>query len=643
MERELFGGHRELDTGYARHEMARLNISFRGMARRIPHLVAQSVRLAWATDRAALLLVAGAELGQGLGTAFGLLATNRVLVELFAAGPTPERVRAALPSLLWVACASALIAVLRGVSTAATGRLEPKVERAANVRLLRPVIHVELADLERAEFRRLLDSARYGTDSARRMISHSVGVLNALVSLAAAAGVLAVLHPALLPMLLLIALPKGYGTIRSARRMYQSIQVWLEHLRKRHQLSQLLTGQEAAAEVRVHGAGPHLLGHFERMSQEHETEQARLARAEAATDLASSAVSGLATAATYGLLGLLLQGGVIPLAVAGTAVIAIRNSTSQLGQLVRQVNHLYEQSLFYLDLEKAVSNAADRAMPTDGHVLKRAPQEIRFDHVTFTYPDRPTPAVDDVSFTVRQGEIVALVGDNGCGKSTTARLLAGLYLPDRGHILVDGTDIRELDRASLFQHVALIDQSFMEWPFTAGKNIHLGRPSDPYSPSDIHRAAAYAEADAVIAELPQGLNTLLDRNYHQGVGLSGGQWQRMALARATFRAAPIVIADEPTAALDARSEIAAFERIRRLADQGATIILISHRMASCRHADTIYVLDHGRLVEHGTHTELLTRPGSRYAAAYKLQADQYAHVPGPAAAANVDRGDRLRG
>ncbi|MCC2278754.1 ABC transporter ATP-binding protein/permease [Streptomyces sp. ET3-23] len=621
---ELFGGRRVLDRGFARHEQAGLQMSFLAMARRIPHLVARTAGLAWSVDRTALCTVAAAEAGQGLGAAFGLLATNRVLVRLFAAAPTAQRVEAALPSLAWVAAASALVAVLREISKAATGRLEPKVERAAAVQLLRPVIGAELAAIEDPEFRRLLDSAQYGTDAARRMVHLNVAVVNALISLASAAGVLAVLHPVLLPMLVLIALPKGCGAVRSARRRYRSIQAWLEHLRKRHQLAGLLIEQHTATEIRVHAVGPYLLRHFEAMSQEGEDEQARLARAEAATGLAAGAGSGIATAATFVVLGVLLTTGMIPLAVAGTAVIAIRTSTLQLGSFVGQVNQLYEESLFYTDLERAVARAVERAIPQHGTDVGKPPDEIRLENVTFTYPDRSAPAVDDVSLTVRRGQIVALVGENGSGKTTLSKLLAGLYMPDKGRITWDGTDITDLDRSSLFAHVTLIAQDFMRWPFTARTNILVGRPDVGPDPGRIDRAAAYAEADAVIAELPKGLDTLLDRNYSEGVNLSGGQWQHFALARAKFREGSVIIADEPTAALDARSEIAAFARIRELAADGCTVILISHRMASCRHADTIYVLHHGRLAEQGTHAALLARPGSLYASYYNLQADQFA-------------------
>ncbi|AXI81693.1 ABC transporter ATP-binding protein [Peterkaempfera bronchialis] len=599
-----------------------MDMSFLAMARRLPRTALRAFTLAWAADRRALLSVLAAETGQGAARAFGLLATNLVLVELFAAGPTPDRVRSALPSLAWVAAAGALGAVLAAWSTAATGALEPKVERLATVRYLRRAARVELEAVEDSEFHRLLDSAQYGAEAARRMVGYSVGVLNALLALVAAGGVLAVLHPLLLPLLLLIALPRGWASVRTARRRYQSFLAWLEHARARRVLAELITSREAAQEVRVHGAGGFVLDHFERMAARAEAEQTRLARAEAVTDVTASALAGVAAGATYLALGLLLVSGGMPLAVAGTAVLAIRTGTADLGSLVMQVNLLYEQALFFQDLERVSEEAERRAIPVGGAAVAERPQLVRFEQVCFAYPDRKAPALHQVSLTLRQGEIIALVGENGSGKTTLAKLLAGLYRPTSGRILWDGVDAAELDREQLFDRVALVSQDFHRWPFTARVNVAIGRPGAPDGDDRLERAVRHADAHAVVDELPSGWSTLLARQFAGGVQLSGGQWQRLGLARAHYRAAPLLICDEPTAALDPRAEIETFERIRRLADDGQSIVLITHRLASVRHADRIYVLSRGHLVEEGTHPELLAA-GGHFAELYGMQADQY--------------------
>ncbi len=623
-EEVLFGGG--LRYAIAAREMARLRVSFLSMARQLPAIAVETVRLGWAADRVALLMTAIAEIGQGITGTAGLLATNQVLIRLFASGPTPDRVRQALPSLAALAAASALTAVLTCCSRAGSGRLEPKVERTAMARLLRRVVRVEMSAVEDPAFRRLLDSAELGTNAARRMVGHTVGVVNALVSLSASAVVLAVLHPALLPLLLLIAVPKGWGTVRSARRSYLSLQAWLDHTRQQHLLSRLMTERESAAEVRAHAAGSYLLDHFERMAVRSGREQARLAGAEAATSLAAGAVAGVATALTYVALGLLLVHGEVPLASAGTAVLAIRNGTANLRMMITQVNHLYEQSLFFLDLRQAVTESERRAIPSGGAAIPEMPERVTFTDVGFTYPGAVRPALSGVSLTIRRGQIIALVGENGSGKSTLAKLLSGLYLPTSGRVSWGGVDVREADREEVFRHVALIDQEFKRWPFTVRSNIAIGCPARAADHAAAQRSADYAGARDLIAALPRGMDTLAARDFTGGVELSGGQWQRLGIARAHFRAAPVLICDEPTAALDPRGEIEAFEHIRGLADEGHTIVLITHRLASVRRADVVHVLRDGKLIEEGSPAELLAL-GGHFAELHALQAEQYLDLP----------------
>ena len=243
------------------------------------------------------------------------------------------------------------------------------------------------------------------------------------------------------------------------------------------------------------------------------------------------------------------------------------------------------------------------------------------DSITFTYPSSTQPALIEVSMQIERGEVVALVGENGSGKSTLAKLLAGLYRPDTGAVTWDGVDISSIDQAEFSRRVAIIFQDFLRYHLSASDNIGLGRHESAGDRPAIERAAEQAGADGLIGKLARGYDTLLGPEFLGGVDLSVGQWQRMALARAFFRNAPLVILDEPTAALDARAEHDLFERIRSLL-QGRTVLLISHRFSSVVNADRIYVLHEGRLVEEGTHQELLAA-GDRYAEMFHLQAAAY--------------------
>ncbi|NUT29324.1 MAG: ABC transporter ATP-binding protein [Streptomyces sp.] len=631
-ERLLFGGPLRYDMGWNQHHDAFLELSFRAMVTRLPSLLASSFRLAWQGDRAAARTVLVAEVGRGLAQAVALLAVNSVLGRLMGGGAIEERLRGAVPALVAMAAVMVVSTLLRAASTYATGRLEPKVERVATELYLERAAAVELSAIEDHAFHKLLDTAQYGASSARRMISYSARVVNAAISLIAAAGVLTVLHPALLPLLATMTLPSAWSALTNARRRYESFHTWVQHARAGHLISGLLTEPAAAPEIRVHGVGPFLLRHYRAMSETAEAEQARLARLAARTGLIAAAWTGLATVATYATLGGLLLAGAMALSVAGTAVIAIRTGSSSLDTLVLEVNALHEEALFVGDLQRLYVEAAERAIPVGGAPLPEDPQEIRFENVSFSYPGESSrPALDDVTLTLPLGRIVALVGENGSGKTTLVKLLAGLYMPDRGRILWDGVDAAGADRHQLAERIAMLAQDFKRWPFTARVNVAVGRSSADLTEERLATSVVEAGAEEVVADLPRGLDTLLARQFNGGHELSGGQWQRLGIARAAYRRGRILIVDEPTAALDARAELEVFEKIRALASAGQTVVLITHRLASVRHADLVHVLDQGRLVESGTPDELLAT-GGVYAELYSLQAEQFtARVPAPKA------------
>ncbi|MGW3102172.1 ABC transporter ATP-binding protein [Streptomyces sp. NPDC001100] len=631
-EQLLFGGPLRYDMGWNQHTDAFLELGFRAMVTRLPAMLGSSFRLAWQADPRAARIVLAAEAGRGVTQAVSLLAVNSVLGRLITGGAIADRLRGAAPALVTVAAVLLVGALLRAASTYATGRLEPKVERVATELYLERAAAVELAAIEDHAFHKLLDTAQYGASSARRMISLATRVMNAVISLIAAAGVLTVLHPALLPLLVTMTLPSAWGALTNARRRYESFHIWVQHARAGHLISGLLTEPEAAPEIRVHGVGPFLLRHFHSMSESAEAEQARLARLAARTGLIAATWTGLATAATYATLGVLLLSGAMALSVAGTAVIAIRTGSGSLDTLVLAVNQLHEEALFVGDLQKLYEEAAERAIPVGGAALPEEPREVRFENVTFSYPGESThPALDDVTLSLPLGRIIALVGENGSGKTTLVKLLAGLYRPDRGRILWDGVDAATADRHQLADRIAMVAQNFKRWPFTARVNVAVGRSAAPLTEERLAGALAEAGAEDVVADLPRGLDTLLARNFSGGHELSGGQWQRLGIARAAYRKGRILIVDEPTAALDARAELEVFEKIRALAGTGQTVVLITHRLASVRHADLVHVLDQGRLVESGTPDELLLS-GGVYAELYALQADQFtAKVPAPKA------------
>ena len=246
---------------------------------------------------------------------------------------------------------------------------------------------------------------------------------------------------------------------------------------------------------------------------------------------------------------------------------------------------------------------------------------FRFENVGFRYPGAERWAVQGLSFDLREGEVLALVGENGAGKTTLVKLLARLYDPDEGRILLDGRDLRDYDLDSLRASLGVIFQDFVRYHLTAAENIGVGQVDAMDDQQRIEQAAQRGMADEVIASLPDGYAQVIGRRFRQGVDLSGGQWQKIAIARAYMRDAQVMILDEPTAALDARSEFEVFQRFKELSS-GRTAVLISHRFSSVRMADRILVLGNGRVEASGTHEQLMAA-GGRYAELFALQAEGY--------------------
>jgi ATP-binding cassette, subfamily B, bacterial len=613
----------ELAANYWRAYDERMTaVRFRDVARRFPALIGEALRLGWSASRQDTAATIVLNLASGVFGGYALFATTGVLAALFAVGPTPDRVRAALPSLILVAAATAARSGLATAAGWAQSRLEPHVTRAVELRLYDLTSQVELAAFDDSDFHDRMQRARdRGVYSAAQLVNDVINFLTALAGLASAAVVVGVLQPVLLAVLLLAQLPGAWAAVRSARISYLTQFALADAYRRKWMLADLIAERRTAAEIRSFTMRAYLLGRVSRLTGYARATELRAARQQTLTKVAGSSLGGLATAGVYAILGVLLATGILALSVAGTAVLALRSAAASLQQLMYSVNQCYEDGLYFSDYVAFCADAQSR-IPRPG--AADAPggfARIVASGVTFSYPGADEPSLREVSVEITRGEVIALVGENGSGKTTLAKVLAGLYRPQAGTVRWDEISIADMHGEPLRERIAVIAQDHGHWPLTVRDNILMGRLLDE---SLLEAAAASSGADTVIAELDRGYDTLLARQFKDGAELSGGQWQRIAAARGFYRTAPLLIMDEPTAALDARAEYALFSSLRTLA-RDRTVLVITHRLASVRHADRIYVLAHGKVAETGTHADLMAL-GGKYAELYTIQASQYDRI-----------------
>lgn len=590
------------------------------------HGVPRVLRLVWDTHRGLTLGLGAVSLFQSAIPAAQVWLAGQlfqaVVDGLRAGGPAPAIGRIVFLALaqFGILAAGSLLQTLQNITQQL---LQDRTAQRVQLLLMEHANRLDLGFFEDATFYDQLQQAQ--REAAFRPVSMVSGVFSlvrTLLTFLSMVALLASLGPFLALLALLAPLPAFIASTRYGWQGYLLMRRQSPERRQMAYLTSLLTTDTYNKETKLFNLGDFFVRRYRELAERFIGDNQGLLVRRYLVGFAWGALTIVTTSGTYlwvALKAVRGQIGINNLVVYTQAAQQVQqNFQALLGGLATMYEHtLYLNTLF--DLLAFEPRIRAPATPTPVRVPFH--QGISFQQVSFTYPGRTEPALDRVSFDIGLGETVALVGRNGAGKTTLVKLLTRLYDPDAGRILIDGIDIRDYDPATLRNEIAVIFQDYVTYHLTAKDNIAVGRLDDFDNDARVARAAAQSGATEVIAGLPQGYATMLGKWFDRGHQLSGGEWQKIALARAFMRDAPILVLDEPTAALDAQAEYELFSRMRSLT-QGKTGLFISHRFSTVRLADRIVVLEGGAVIEQGSHDELLLA-GGRYAELFNLQAASY--------------------
>ncbi|MBC7921774.1 MAG: ABC transporter ATP-binding protein [Ferruginibacter sp.] len=531
------------------------------------------------------------------------------------------------PDYLWqlVAAEFGLAMLSDGLSRAITlldSLLGDLFANRISVRLMEHAATLDLDQFEDSTFYDKLERARQQTIGRTVLLSQVLGQAQDTVTMVFLAGGLIAFNPWLIGLLLVAVVPAFLGESYFNDQSYSLVRGWTPERRELDYLRYIGASDETAKEVKIFGLSGFLTDRYRELSGQFYTANRRLSTKRAAW---GTVFAGLGSAGYYGAYAY-----IIARAVTGSLTIGdltfLAGSFRQLRGLLEGIllrftsvsqGAIYLRDLFdFFDIQpRIVTPSQPRPFPSPIR------EGFTFEDVGFKYLNSERWANRHLSFTLHAGEKLALVGENGAGKTTLVKLLARLYDPTEGRILLDGHDLREYDLTELRRQTGVIFQDYLRYQMTIAQNIAVGRIDQKENRPLIVDAARQSLADTVADKLTNGYDQMLGRRFNKGTELSGGEWQKVALARAYMRDAQVLILDEPTAALDARAEYEVFQRFAELT-QGKSAVLISHRFSTVRMADRILVLEKGELVEIGSHEELLVQDG-RYAELFHLQAAGY--------------------
>ena len=542
-------------------------------------------------------------------------------------GVIQARNQGSLPQNFWWLVGLEMgLAILTGILSRAVdyfdNLLADRYTHHVSVEVMRKAASLDVTVYEDPVFYDRLERARVQATDRLAMIQQMGRLIQQTITAIAFSAVLVVYSPFLLLLLIVGILPAFLGESHFAFLTYAKNFRQTPARRQMDYLRQVGGSKEAAKELKLFNLSDYLTGRFTALSQGIYEENVALNRRRLFWGGVLAILGQLGYYAAYGLSIYRTIEGRYSIGDLTLITTAIMQAMSNIQQAFSTASGVADQALFLTDLiaffeMKPRVESKENGLPAPRPIMRG----FEFRNVSFAYPGTERRVLSNFNFTLSPGERIALIGENGQGKTTIVKLITRLYDPTEGEILLDGVDLREYDLADLHAEIGVIFQDFMRYEMTASENISVGRIEIPHTQEELEYAAEKSLASEVIAKLHGKYDQMLGRRFEGGVDLSGGEWQKLALARAYLRDAQLLILDEPTAALDARSELEVFERFAELT-YGKMALLISHRFSTVRMADRIVVLEAGRLVEEGTHSQLISL-GGRYAAMFEMQAASY--------------------
>jgi ATP-binding cassette subfamily B protein len=516
--------------------------------------------------------------------------------------------------------------ILGRANTLCDSLLGDRFTNRVSVRLMRHASRLDLASFEDPVFYDKLERARRQTTARLGLLAALLSLGQDFISLLSLSGLLIVFSPWLMALLGAAVIPSFLGETHFTTLAYSVLYRWTPQRRMLDYLRLLGASAQSAKEIKIFGLGDYLAERYHHLSDEIYAENKSLAIRRATV---GSALNLISTGGYYGAYAVVLLKTLVGGISIGTFTLltgAFSRSRTYIERLLGGFNDISEQALFLKDLfeffEMEPTIRSDSRLSAAAIPAPRPIESgFEFRNVGFAYPGSDRLVVSNINFRLEPAEKLALIGENGAGKTTLVKLLARLYDPTKGRILLDGVDLREYDVEDLRREIGVIFQDYLRYDMLVRENIGFGKLDSLEDQSRIEAAAYKSLAKDVISRLPQGYGQMVGRRFEGGVDLSGGEWQKFALARAYMRDAQLLILDEPTATLDARAEYEVFQRFADLT-RNRMAVLISHRFSTVRMADRILVLAGGVIEEHGTHQQLVAL-GGRYAELFELQAAGY--------------------